>query len=133
MCLLNEKMSINWKGTYWTKMCLLIENVLIDRKCTYWSKMYILNEKVPIDRKVLIKWKCVYWMKMCLLTKSVPIEWKRCLLKGHNSLGINSDLYSFGNFFSTSYLSSFLERQETCAFSLKLLFVNWFFFFFLVK
>ena len=40
------------------------------------------------------------------------------LLKSHNPLGINSGIYSFGNFFLISSLS------------LKLLFVSWFFFFF---
>ena len=34
---------------------------------------------------------------------------KMYLLKGHNPLGINNDSYSFGNFFSISSLSSFLE------------------------
>ena len=40
------------------------------------------------------------------------------LLKSHNPLGINSSVYSFGNFFLISSLS------------LKLLFVSWLFFFF---
>ena len=43
---------------------------------------------------------------------------------GHNHLGINSGSYSFGNFFSTSSLSSFLKTQETCGFSSKLLFIE---------
>ena len=43
---------------------------------------------------------------------------KICLLKGHNSLGINCGSYS------TSSLLSFLETQETCEYSLKLLFVE---------
>ena len=64
-----------------------------------------MNKNVFIDRK------CVYWMKMCLLN-------------GHNPLGINSGSYSFVNFFSTSSFSSFLETQETCGSSLKLLFVS---------
>ena len=49
---------------------------------------------------------------------------KMCLLKGHNPLSINSSLYSFDNLFSTSFLSSFLETQETCRSSLKLLFIE---------
>ena len=48
------------------KMCPLIEKVLIEQKCTYWTKMW--------------------------------------LLKGHNPLGINSSLYSFGNFLSFIFL-----------------------------
>ena len=47
-----------------------------------------------------------------------------CLLKGHNPLGINSSLHSFGNLFSTSFLSYFLETQETYGFSPKLLFIE---------
>ena len=69
--------------------------------------MCLLNKNVHID------WKDAYWMKMCLL-------------KGHNPLGINSGSYSFVNFFSTSSFSSFLETQETCGSSLKLLFVSQF-------
>ena len=38
---------------------------------------------------------------------------KICLLNGHNYLGIINGSYSFSNFFSTSFLSSFLEIQET--------------------
>ena len=55
-------------------------------------------------------------MKMCLLTKkcifneNVPIE------GGHNPLVINSGSYSFGNFFSISFLSSFLRIQKICGF-----------------
>ena len=49
---------------------------------------------------------------------------KMCLLKGHNPLSINSSLYSFDNLFSTSFLSSFLEAQETCWSSSKLLFIE---------
>ena len=79
--------------------------------------MCLLKENVPID------WKCVYWMKICLLTKCT--YWmKMCLLKGHNPLSINSSLYSFDNLFSTSFLSSFLEAQETCWSSSKLLFIE---------
>ena len=48
---------------------------------------------------------------------------KMCLLKSHNLLGINNGSYSFGNFFSNSSYSSSLETQETCEYSLKLLFV----------
>jgi len=44
-------------------------------------------------------------------------------LKGHNPLGINNSSYSFGNFFSNSSYSFILETQETCEYSLKLLFV----------
>ena len=77
----------------------------IEWKYTYWLKKYLLNENVPIDQK------CAYWMKMCLL-------------KSHNPLGINSGSYSFGNFFSISSLSSFLETQEICRSSPKLLFVE---------
>ena len=68
-------------------------------------KMYLLTVKLPIERK------CAYWMKMCLL-------------KSHNPLGINSSSYSFGNFFSISSLSSFLETQKICRSSPKLLFVE---------
>ena len=64
---------------------------------------------------------------MCLLTENVHIKWKGAL-KSYNNLGINSNLYSFGNFFLTSYLSSFLETLETCGYSLKLLFVSCVFF-----
>ena len=97
-------------------MCLLKENVSLDWKCTYWMKKCLLNENVSIN------WKCTYWMK-------------KCLLKSHNHLGINSCLYSFDNFFLTSYLSSFLETLETCGYSAKLLFVSrvFFFFFFFCK
>ena len=49
---------------------------------------------------------------------------KMCLLKGHNPLGINNGSYSFGNYFSTSSLSFFLETQKTCESSLKFLFVK---------
>ena len=86
--------------------------------------MYLLNENVPIDRK------CAYWMKMCLLTKNVHIEWKDTCWRVIILWGINSGSYSFGNLFSTSSLSSFLETQETCGSSSKLLFVIWIFFFF---
>ena len=77
--------------------------------------------------KVSIDWKCVYWMKMCIFTENVSIKWKlhfdsngeywmkMCLLKGHKPLGINSDSYLFGNFFSTFSLSS-LKTQETVEF-----------------
>ena len=57
-------------------------------------------------------------MKMCLLNENVSINqkyayWiKVCLLKDHKFLDINSDSYSFGNFFSTSFLSSFFETQK---------------------
>ena len=47
-----------------------------------------------------------------------------CTLKDHNHLSINNGSYSFANFFSTSSLSSFLEIQETCGSSPKLLFVK---------
>ena len=69
-------------------------------------------------------------MKICLLNENVSINWigaywmKMCLLKSHNHFGINSDSYSFDNFFWTSYLSSFLETLETCGYSPKLLFVS---------
>ena len=46
------------------------------------------------------------------------------MLRGHNPLGINSSSYSFDNFFFTSSLSFFLETQETCGYSPKLLFVS---------
>ena len=49
---------------------------------------------------------------------------KMCLLKGHNPLSINSSLYSFDNLFSISFLSSFLETQETYRSSSKLLFIE---------
>ena len=49
---------------------------------------------------------------------------KMYLLKGHNLLGINSGSYSFSYFSLTFSLSSFLEIQETCGFSPKLLFVE---------
>ena len=49
---------------------------------------------------------------------------KMCFLKGHNLLSINNSLYSFDNLFSTSFLSSFLEAQETCWSSSKLLFIE---------
>ena len=56
------------------------------------------------------------------------------MLKGHNPLDINSSSYSFNNFFSTSSLLFFLEIQETCGYSPKLLFISRvFFFFFLLK
>ena len=55
---------------------------------------------------------------------------KKCLLKSHNHLSINSCLYSFDNFFLTSYLLSFLETLETCGYSAKLLYVSRVFFFF---
>ena len=67
--------------------------------------MCLLNENMSIDQK------CTYWMKMCLL-------------KGHNPLSINSSVYSFDNLVSTSFLSSFLEAQETCWSSSKLLFIE---------
>ena len=47
-----------------------------------------------------------------------------CILKSHKHLGMNSGSCSFGNFFSTSSLSSFLEIQETCGSFPKLLFVK---------
>ena len=90
--------------------CLLNENVSIDWKCAYWIKTCLLTENVSVE------WKCVCWMKMCLLTKkcifneNVPIE------GGHNPLVINSGSYSFGNFFSISFLSSFLKIQKICGF-----------------
>ena len=86
-----------------------------------------MNEKVPIE------WKG--WMKRCLLNENISIGrkcvyWiKMCLLKSYNPLGIHSGWYSFGNLFSTSSLSSFLEIQENYESSAKLLFVNFFFFF----
>ena len=76
------------------KRCLLkvitfhigyIIKVSIERKCEYWPKMCPFNENVSINRKGIL------WMKMCLL-------------EGHNSLGINSSSYSFGNFFSYIFL-----------------------------
>ena len=69
-------------------------------------------------------------MKMCLLNKNVSIDWKyaywmkMCILKSHKHFGMNSSSYSFGNFFSTSSFSSFLETQETYGFFSKLLFVE---------
>ena len=66
-----------------------------------------MAESVPIERK------CAYWIKMCLL-------------KGYNFLGIDSDSYSLGNFFSTFYLSYFLETQETNGSSPKFPFVSQF-------
>ena len=48
----------------------------------------------------------------------------KCLLKGHNLLGLNNGLYIFDNFFSTSSFSFFLETQETCGSSSKLLFIE---------
>ena len=81
------------------------ENVLIEQKCAYWMKMCLLNKIVSID------WKYAYWMKMCIL-------------KSHKHFGMNSSSYSFGNFFSTSSFSSFLETQKTFGFSSKLLFVE---------
>ena len=49
---------------------------------------------------------------------------KMCILKSHKHFGMRYGSYSFGNFFSTSSFSSFLETQETCEFSLKLIFVE---------
>ena len=97
------------KGAYWMIRCLLNEKVPIEWKG--WMKRCLLNENISIGRK------CVYWIKMCLL-------------KSYNPLGIHSDWYSFGNLFSTSSLSSFLEIKEKYESSAKLLFVNLFFFFF---
>ena len=81
------------------KIYLLTEKLPDEWKYAYWTKMCILNKNVPIEKKnVSIDWKCAYWMKMCIL-------------KTHNHLDMNSGSYSFGNFFSTSSLSSFLEIQ----------------------
>ena len=99
MCTLTKNVYFERKGAYWPKMCLL------NKKNVYWLKRCLLNAKLSIDRK------CAYWMKMCLL-------------KSHNHLCINNGSSSFGNFFSTSFLSSFLERQETYGYSSKLLFVS---------
>ena len=55
------------------------------------------------------------------------------MLKGHKPLDINSSSYSFNNFFSTSSLLFFLEIQETCGYSPKLLFISRVFFFLLKK
>ena len=55
------------------------------------------------------------------------------MLKGHNPLDINSSSYSFNNFFSISSLLFFLEIQETCGYSPKLLFISRVFFFLLKK
>ena len=88
------------KGAYWNVITLHIGYILkvsINRKCVYLLKMCLLNENMLFD------WNGAYWMKMCLLN-------------GHNSLGIDSGLYSFGNFFSTFPLSSFLKTQETYEF-----------------
>ena len=63
-------------------------------------------------------------MKMCPLTEKCAYLMKICLFKGHNLLGINSSLYSFGNFFSISSLSYFLKIQKTCGSSPKLLFIE---------
>ena len=109
------------KGVYWKVTTLYIWyilNVYIEWKDVYWPKMCLLNKNVSIDKKT------------CLFNKNVPIDWtitywmKMCLLKGYNLLNINSGLYSFSNFFSTSSFSFFLEIQETCGFSLKFLFVE---------
>ena len=86
-----QKVSTDWKSTYWIKKCRLTENVPIERKgvyqkmstkrytkkcplaekSVYWMKRYILAEKMPIV------WKSVYWLKMCLLIENMLIEWKR--------------------------------------------------------
>ena len=108
MCILEGHNSLYWiyiKGVYWMKMYLLTVKLPIKRKCAYWIKMCLLNKNVSID------WKYTYWMKMCIL-------------KIHKHFGMNNGSYSFGNFFSTSSFSSFLETQETSEFSLKLLFVE---------
>ena len=90
------------KSVYWEVITIQIGYI----------KRYLLSENVHIDRKGAV------WTKMCLLIKNVSIEWnvsidpKMCLLKCHNPLSINSGSYSFGNFFSISYLSSFLETQK---------------------
>ena len=113
MCLLTKKMSVKWKDAYWIKMCLLNENVSIDQKGACWMEMYLLTTSK----------KCVYWLKGYLLNENVPINqkyayWiKRCLLNGHNLLGINSGLYSLGNFFSFIF-------QKTYGSSPNLLFVE---------
>ena len=80
--------------------------------------------KCLLNQNVSINWKCAWWMKMCPLTEKCAYLMKICLFKGHNLLGINSSLYSFGNFFSISYLSSFLKIQKTYWSSPKLLFIK---------
>ena len=81
---------------------LYILKVPIDVECVYWIKMYLLTKNVSI------KWKCVYWPK-CAYDQKCTYWMKMCLLKGYNPLGINSSSYLFGNFFLTSFSSSFLE------------------------
>ena len=72
------------------------------KKSVYSLKGYLLNENVQIDLKY------AYWIK-------------RCLLKGHNLLDINSDLYSFSNFFSFIFLRN---TKKTYGSSPNLLFVK---------
>ena len=43
------KVPIGRKGAYWIKMCLLTEKMSIEWKYAYWLKMCILNENVPIE------------------------------------------------------------------------------------
>ena len=114
------------KSVYWKVITLHIRyiwKVPIERKCDYWPKMCLLN-------KMSIESKGAYGLKMYLLNKNVSTNKKSVylmkmpLLKGHNLLGINSSLYSFGNFFSISYLSSFLKIQKTYWSSPKLLFIK---------
>ena len=88
-------------------------------KGAYWN---VITIHIGYILKVSIDWKCIYWMKMCLLNENMRFDWngaywmKMCLLKGHNPLVINSSSYSFGNFFPTFSLSSFLKIQETYEF-----------------
>ena len=94
----NPSFGIYITNTYWLKMCLLIE------KCVYCVKIFLLTEMYLLNEKMIIGRKIAYWMKTYLL-------------KGHNTLGINSGSYSFDNFFSNSFFSSFKETQKTRVFS----------------
>ena len=83
--LLNKKVSIDRKCTYWKKRCLpkdvylkiITLHLRYTKKCplaeksVYWMKRYILAEKMPIV------WKSVYWPEMCLLIENMLIEWQR--------------------------------------------------------
>ena len=77
MCLLNVKLSVNWKCVYWPKMCLLSEKMSIEQK----KKKSILTENMPnnqkwflINENVSINWKGIYWTKMCLLNENMSVE-----------------------------------------------------------
>ena len=102
-----------------------------DHNLSYWIYQKVITLQIRYTNRCLLKchnpsyWiyiRSVYWLKMCLFIENVSIKWKYafqlkwCILKGHNSLSINSGSYSFGNFFSTFSLSSFLKTQETCEF-----------------